>query len=322
VLALLWAHADKAFLHALLILGVSCAALVFLLLLLEPRAGGSWQDVNSDTGLRRMWVDAACGPASIIVFDYLQPLGVPSCKWSNRLTAQPNDTDLYNCAGYIFGFNGTGLACDYFTGNLSLRFYNLQGPLGPMRMGENLAILGLNNITQIRGNLTIANYGSIGSVDMTTFLPYLFAVESVIIFDANVISRNRPALFTSLPLQSVRVANGISILGTGLTQMSTFSGLQCVRVVMQIVICPNLASLSGLDNLLAINPFSPVAEILTIQGNPLLDAPSKFLPLSVAAGCGSNPRPGAINIAIPACPASIVTFTQLCSYIAGSAPCP
>eukprot|EP00884_Botryococcus_braunii_P022113 jgi/Botrbrau1/8586/Bobra.0380s0008.2 len=180
-----------------------------------------------------------CPAPSIAVYDYLLPAGTPACKFSVPAKLDPTDPGLVPCTNKLFGIpTGNGsvqeVVCDYFVGDLYLGFYNLNG-LGPMRMGEGLAILGLNNLLLINGSLTIINFATSGGPGVTTpFLPNLRTVtQNITILDINP-RINRPLFFSSLPLQSVRIAN-VVIVSFGLVDMTSFSGL---RYVAGSALCP------------------------------------------------------------------------------------
>jgi hypothetical protein len=196
-----------------------------------------------------------------------------------------------------------------------------------MRMGQGLSTIGLNNISYIVGSLYIYGLKAQGRVDTTAFLPNLISVNgtiSVIDFGVATASAQSPPvpLFNSLPLQSVKYAQVVSIIATGLVDMTSFSGLLCT-IGLQLNSNPALQSLAGLESLLFIDPGKLISTgpSLQIVANPFLDNPSKFRPLSLAAGCGGLPPPNAVQISIPACSNLITSYSQLCSYI-GASVCP
>jgi hypothetical protein len=190
-----------------------------------------------------------------------------------------------------------------------------------MRMGEGLAILGLNNLSFINGTLNVMSFGSLQPVTSTPFLPALTTTFGLTVIDYGV-RVGQPHLFNSLPFQSLKLTYALVLSSTGLLDMSSFSGLRCVGIVV-LLNNTALASLSGLENLRYIDRSNFfVNGSLIIKESPLLDGPAKFRPLSLAGGCGGPPLPNLIDITVASCPTTITSFPQLCTFIAGSAACP
>jgi hypothetical protein len=274
--------------------------------------------------LKKGAVFAACVYPNITVFDYLSPFGTPYCKWTPGGTITPFATPnpLYDCTGFIFGTSSGNVPCDYYSGDLYLVFLQQQSEIGPMRMGEGLGIIGMNNLTFINGSLFIINAFSLAAVDTTSFLPKLRSVAGGLTALDYGPYFQKPALFVSLPLQSVRYAGVLTLLSTGLTSMGSFAGLRCTQG-LRLSNNTALNSLSGLEGLQYIDPLNQLGVgSLKIDTCPLLNSPDKFRPLSRVAQCGSAAPPNVINITIPSCPVSLTSFPQLCNYIASTVACP
>eukprot|EP00884_Botryococcus_braunii_P010631 jgi/Botrbrau1/1956/Bobra.0052s0001.1 len=271
-----------------------------------------------------------CAAPAITVVDTLAATGssTPTCLWIpgtvNDLTSGKVAPLL--CNEFIFQIEGKPVLCNSFTGDLSLVFVNIAGPMGAMRMGSNLATLGLNIVELIDGSVIVVNLGTPGAVVPTAFLPNLKAVRgTVYLTDANV-GTSRAPLFTSLPLSSLKFAFAVGALSTGVTDMTSFSGLQCIVSNLFLAKNPALTSLSGLEAVEVINFLSPNTSSIDAAGNPLLNFPAAFRPLVRVAGCpGTGLLPATnvkVNITVASCPTPITTFVQLCSYISGARACP
>eukprot|EP00884_Botryococcus_braunii_P022108 jgi/Botrbrau1/8581/Bobra.0380s0004.1 len=250
------------------------------------------------------------------------PLGLTS------QTCWQLSTRCLSCSGYIFRPPGQdGVACNTFKGDLYLIFVQPTETPGPMRMGEGLASLGLNSISLLNGSLFIVNAGSAGPVSITPFLPRLTSTFGIFVQEPYNYYNNLPFLFPSLPLQSVRYISVLSLSLTGLVDMSSFSALQCIGLSLGLSNNPALDNLGGLGQLSFIDPFDIFYRVVNtssvfIQGNALLNTPAKFAALTNAAKCVSGSPTNILNITIPDCPSPILSYSQLCSYIAGSNPCP
>eukprot|EP00884_Botryococcus_braunii_P022109 jgi/Botrbrau1/8582/Bobra.0380s0005.2 len=278
-----------------------------------------------------------CKPGvPIVVFDLLQPNGTPSCKYAtNQSFIEPDKVaDAPICGGPLFHVNISNVfydvLCDTFEGDLYLVFgQGDRSSVGPSRMGENLALLGLNNLVGIKGSLYITTLLSAGRVDISPFLPKLKSVtNSLSLFDANP-RVGLDFMYDRLPLQSVRFAGAVGLAFTGLVNMTTFSGLQCVGTSLQAAFNLALQSLVGLDQLQYIDPSNQAPSYnltsVALFGNPLLNSTYALRPLRTAAGCGSLPPPNNLSITVykdqqPYC--TLTTFSQLCTYIDGPDVCP
>lgn len=226
------------------------------------------------------------------------------------------------------------MVCRNFTGSLTLLFLGAapQRAGTITKMGTYLEQLGLNSLTHIAGSLAI-RVNTSGSLSPAPFLPNLTSVAGDLDISENNALYGQPTVFSQLSLQSLRILGGsLRANLTGLASLSSFSALRCIGRALILTDNLQLQSLTGLEGLSAVNSQNvdfPAPSVI-LAGNPLLTAPSAFRPLSLAAGCGSQPAPNAVAITVvdPSkcrtcrCPKQITTFGQLCSYIGGSSPCP
>lgn len=236
--------------------------------------------------------------------------------------------DVITCTTFLFEQNGVLTPCSSISGNLFLVFSQGAGTLGPVRMAQGLATLGLRDLTVINGSLTIINVQTSGKLEVnTTFLPQLRSVYGTISVSAVSLFPDPPSfpLFSSLPLQSVRFAGSLAVQNTGFTDMNTFGGLECVSRGMTIANNNLMESLAGLNQLQYIDPENRVqSSSLTIFGHPVLESPGQYAQLSLVAGCGSllGAPPNAINITVPGCPTPMLSYPELCAYLTSSNLCP
>jgi hypothetical protein len=150
-------------------------------------------------------------------------------------------------------------------------------------------------------------------------------IGDLVLRDVYTDTRQQP-LYTSLPLKNVQAATSLEVTQTGLRDMSSFSGLKCLTRSLSLSNNLALTSLAGLQNLLAVNTEGPQGfAVFVSDSNPLLVAPSGFVPATRFAGCpgsGAPLAPDSIYVSVPGCSRVITTYSALCSWIAANTICP
>jgi hypothetical protein len=142
-----------------------------------------------------------------------------------------NDDKAFNsvaqmaaCTQNIFN----NVVCKTLTTTLRLFFMPANvANVSLMCMGDYLTMMGLNSLVYINGDLqnTVLNRNVQVSA---TFLPNLLTVNGTLSVD-DCSYTQLARLFLSLWLQRVQWVNTLTIFGTGFTDMTSFSELQCVR---------------------------------------------------------------------------------------------
>ncbi len=97
-----------------------------------------------------------------------------------------------------------------------------------------------------------------------------------------------------------------------LADMTSFSGLQCPPVNLDIMNNPLLTSLKGLERMAA----SANLQRMDIFGNPLLKAAGAYAPLTSVLGCTGSGGISAttVNVIINGCPTATSSTQALCLY--------
>lgn len=228
----------------------------------------------------------------------------------------PDFSILKPCTAALFS-----QACKTLIGSLQLYFYPVDSRnVGPVRMGQYLTLLGLNGLSYISGNFRITVLASnfVGQVPATPFLPVLLAVNGTLSVEDR--SVKGVQLFASLPLQSVQWVSELTLFTTGLTNLTSFSGLLCVKKNLQIFSNSKLRSLAGLNSLQVANYQSRDYQGLVIMGNDVLVTPAGFQPLARAAGCLSlgygPPLYTASTITVIPGECDLLSYAALCDFIA------
>eukprot|EP00884_Botryococcus_braunii_P010642 jgi/Botrbrau1/1957/Bobra.0052s0002.1 len=229
---------------------------------------------------------------AVTIIDYLRPPGskaVP-CQWYPAdIGIALNATDLRPCTSPIFA-----APCQSLKNFLYIVYLVIDTTVGPMRTGEFLTTLGLNDLTYLYQSLYIINLSTNRGRGQPTPQPFLsklkYVYGDVVIQDDNFKTNTQsvpPPVITGLPgLVSLRYARTLIITGTGMRDMSSFSGMKCTQQSVLLNYNLYLQSLTGLENLdtFYLLPEITNKTVLLSFGNALT-SPSAFRPVARASGC-------------------------------------
>jgi hypothetical protein len=266
---------------------------------------------------------AACtrdGDDAIEIWEKLAEVGQEgsnTCLWRWGSPVSPPRPPTQDCTALAFGRD-----CSRMTGRVTIRFmvadtFTLVS--AKSRMEDFLQILGIGNVTEMTGNLTVENIGvNIDAPVSLNFFTKLRRINILTIIGTQNAAFEGINFIVGFPgLNNLDQLNGVNLIRTSLSDVDFFGNLRCVGI-MQFFNNIQLKSLDGIQNtrvgITELRQGLDGSDML-LTGQKALVGPESLIPLSKMAGCGAQPRPAGGLFIDTTCPTIIDSWAALCGIL-------